>query len=114
MTNFAAQTAVEDGVHVVSLAGELDQATVPDLKSELDPVTAEAEALLIDLERCDFIDSTGLAALVASSTQVGERGGRFAVCCAGPAVQRLLDITGAADGLGLTEDRASGIAALAA
>ena len=48
-------------------------------------------------ERCDFIDSTGLAALVASSTQVGERGGRFAVCCAGPAVQRLLDLTRTAE-----------------
>ena len=72
MTKFAAQTAVEDGVHVVTLAGELDQATVPDLKAKLDPVTAEAEALLIDLERCDFIDSSGLRVVVGETYPLSE------------------------------------------
>jgi len=114
LTSFAAQSSIEDGVHVVSLSGELDQATVPDLKATLDPVAEEAEALLIDLERCEFIDSTGLATLVEASARIGERGGRFAVCCAGPAVLRLLEITGAAAGLGLEEDRAAGLAALSA
>lgn len=114
MTTFAAQAVVEDGVHVVSLSGELDQATVPDLQATLDPVAEDAEAVLIDLERCEFIDSTGLATLVAANARITERGGRFAICCAGSAVERLLEITGAASGLGLEEDRATGVASLSA
>ena len=115
LTTFAAEAAVKDGVHVVSLTGELDQATVPDLKATLDPVTEEAEALLIDLERCEFIDSTGLAdAGRARSARVAERGGRFAICCAGPASSACSRSPAPPTASGSSEDRAAGIASLAA
>jgi stage II sporulation protein AA (anti-sigma F factor antagonist) len=112
--SFSAKVTVDAGVHVLAVAGELDAATAEELKRAFDAECGDASAVLVDLESCDFVDSTGLAALVGASTEVEGRGGSFAICCAAPQVERLFEITGAASGLGLEQDRESGLASLAA
>jgi anti-sigma B factor antagonist len=112
--SFEVKASAESGVEVVAVKGELDLATAPELREVLEPVADRAEALLVDLSSCEFIDSTGLAALVAAAERVQERGGRFAVCCPNGTVRRLLEVSGAAEGLGLADDRAGGLETLRA
>jgi len=70
--------------------------TATDLERELEGPLAAAQArLLIDLSRCEFIDSTGIALIVRSwQTLDGDGGERFALCGIGHQVKRVLDITG--------------------
>jgi anti-anti-sigma factor len=110
---FSVDVSVEAGVHVVAVRGELDAATADELKATLEAECGEADAILLDLDNCDFVDSTGLATLVSARTEIEGRSGSFAICCAVPQVARLFEITGAASGLGLAENRATALASLA-
>lgn len=79
---------------VVTVEGELDMNTAADLERELEgSVTAAREPLLIDLSRCEFIDSTGIA-LIVRSWQTLEGNGSFALCGVGDQVRRVLNVTG--------------------
>ena len=112
--SFEAKASADSGIEVVAIKGELDLATAPQLREVLEPIAERAQALLVDLANCEFIDSTGLAALVAAAERVHERDGRFALCCPNSSVRRLLEVSGAADGLGLVDDRSGGIETLRA
>lgn len=81
---------------MVTVEGELDMNTAPDLERELEgPLAAGQARLLIDLSRCEFIDSTGIALIVRSWQALdGEGRERFALCGIGRQVKRVLDITG--------------------
>ena len=51
-----------EGVFTVSVAGEVDPATAPELKEALgDVVNSGAQGVLVDLSNATFIDSTTLA-----------------------------------------------------
>lgn len=91
---FKVRSEEEDGVCVVSVEGELDMNTAVELERALEgPVDAGDKPLLVDLSRCEFIDSTGIA-LIVRSWQKLNRDGRFALCGVGDQVKRVLDITG--------------------
>lgn len=81
---------------VIAVEGELDMNTATDLERELEgPLAAGQAPLLIDLSRCEFIDSTGIALIVRSWQALdGEEPRRFALCGVGRQVKRVLDITG--------------------
>src|SRR4051794_22614887 len=84
----------QDGVFVIAVEGELDMNTAKDLERELEgPVNAAKSPLLIDLSRCEFIDSTGIALIVRSWQALGGDG-NFAICGVGHQVKRVLGITG--------------------
>jgi len=81
-------------VFVIAVEGELDMNTAADLERELEgPAKASGAPLLIDLSRCEFIDSTGIALIVRSWQELGGNG-RFAICGVSAQVRRVLDITG--------------------
>jgi anti-anti-sigma factor len=91
---FKVQSEQEQGVFVILVEGELDMNTATQLERELEaPLAAPNSTLLIDLSRCEFIDSTGIA-LIVRSWQRLESNGRFALCGVGNQVKRVLDITG--------------------
>jgi anti-anti-sigma factor len=93
---FKVRSEQEDGVFVIAVEGELDMNTATDLERELEGALAAAQApLLIDLSRCEFIDSTGIALIVRSWQALdGDGNRRFALCGVGHQVKRVLDITG--------------------
>ena len=105
---------LENAVLVINIAGELDQATVPELEGALDDAIANAsESLLVDLSECSFIDSSGLAALVAARQRVLDSDGRgFGLCCPDEQVRRLLNITGLDNAMGVTGTRDEALSAL--
>jgi anti-anti-sigma factor len=105
-------------VCVLSVSGELDLGTAPQLEQPLEEALAADGSLLIDLSACEFIDSTGIALLVRAwqrldgeSAQAG--GGRFALCGLNDQVRRLLELSGLASSLSIHPGRDEAIASLA-
>jgi anti-anti-sigma factor len=96
MTAFEVAIEKLDDVTVVTVRGELDQATLPELSPHLDEATeSDGGHVLIDLSGCEFIDSSGLAALVGANERVDAADDRrFAICCPENQVSRLIELTG--------------------
>jgi anti-sigma B factor antagonist len=110
---FRVQERDEAGVRVVSVAGELDIATAPELCARLDANRLTRPRMLVDLTDVDFCDSTGLRALLGAASEVRAHGGRFAIVCApSGGVARLLEVVGAAEWMAIHTDPESGLAAL--
>jgi anti-anti-sigma factor len=68
---FELRRSVRDGETWVELAGELDMASAPDLSDALAAV--QTGPVVVDLSRLEFIDCTGIRALVAASDELGAR-----------------------------------------
>lgn len=98
------------GVPVIAVEGELDMNTAGQLEQELKgPLSEPGSALLIDLSRCEFLDSTGIALIVRAWQQLP---GRFALCGVGDQVERVLDITGLEESIPMHLTREDAVAEL--
>lgn len=85
---------------MISLDGELDMASAPLLAGALDGAELAPDTMIVlDLQSLQFIDSTGLRAILSLRERCRESGQQFAVTRGSPQVQRLLDITGVAEHL---------------
>ena len=98
----------------VTIAGELDLATVPRVRAALaeEPV-AGARGVVVDLSGVTFMDSTGISALLDLERDVGGRGGRLAIACPEGPARLLLDVTGVTGRLGVQPTREQAEAAVA-
>ncbi|HXS33972.1 MAG TPA: STAS domain-containing protein [Solirubrobacterales bacterium] len=98
------RTAKEGDTHVISLCGELDLANAGTAETALEASLAEtASRVVIDMRELEFIDSTGIALLVAA---LGNNDGDERVCfipSAAPAVTRVLELTGLSERLPLAD-----------
>jgi anti-sigma B factor antagonist len=111
---FSVQERDEAGVRILSVTGELDIATAPELCARLDASrSVRRPRLLVDLTEVEFCDSTGLRALLGAASEVRAHGGRFAIVCAPTGgVARLLDVVGASEWMAIHSDAKSGLLAL--
>jgi anti-anti-sigma factor len=82
-------------VAVVAAQGELDIASAPALEEELGRVMGEpgVEAAVLDLSALEFIDSSGLRAVVMAAQRAAGEGLRFALVRGGEPVHRVFEIT---------------------
>ena len=111
--SFKVSAESTSALHTVSVAGELDQSTAPELRAALASAFGEAQdGVLVDLSDCNFIDSTGLSLLVEAKRRLSEEDRRFGVCCPDADVRRLLELTGIDQAVGLFDTRAEAEAAL--
>ena len=88
--------AAYPGVSMLRLSGEIDLTTVEQLR---EAITREIErdvvaAVLIDLDRLTFLDSTGIGALVQGRGLASRHGKRLEVANAQGVVRRVLEATG--------------------
>jgi anti-sigma B factor antagonist len=81
-----------DDVHIVSLRGELDMATVVGLEDWL--VEVSGSTVVIDLDQLTFMDSSGIAALIGARNRIIEKGDRLVLTRPHENVRRVLEITG--------------------
>ncbi len=85
----------QDGAAVLRVTGEIDVATAPRLREHVVTLVAEGETrLVVDLEGVDFIDSTGLGALVGALKRVRTHGGELAIVCTRSRLLKVFEITG--------------------
>jgi stage II sporulation protein AA (anti-sigma F factor antagonist) len=89
---------------VVVVLGELDLATVPRLRCV---VSGEVEAgksdLVVDLVGVEFIDLSGMRALLNFAEQAKDKGGRLRLQAPSRPVRRLLDLLGLHEHLPIKE-----------
>jgi len=88
---------VSGDFHVLALTGDIDVETARILRAHIvDRFSEPASRVVVDLSGVDFMDSSGLGALV-SGWQLTRDDGAFRIAGANPVVQRVLSITGMED-----------------
>jgi anti-sigma B factor antagonist len=86
---------VQDGVHVISLTGEVDLYTAPEFKQELLRVIGDGAArVVVDLTHTTFIDSTTLGVLVGGVKRLRPNGGQLSLVCSDRNITKIFEITG--------------------
>src|SRR5690242_10358695 len=80
---------------VLQVSGEVDAYTAPMLREQIRELAAkDVVHLVADLSAVDFLDSTGLGALVGGLKRLREAGGSLALVITAPRILRLFQITG--------------------
>ena len=86
-----------DDAYVVRVAGEVDMSHEEELRGELrNAVASDSRGIVVDLTECEFIDSSGVRALLLSrEAQHSEDGQeRLAVAAASEQILRILSVMG--------------------
>jgi anti-sigma B factor antagonist len=98
----AVRTARGEDAYVVSLRGELDLANAATAETALNEALNGGEAqVVVDMGELEFIDSTGIALLVAALSRNGDKARLRFIPSKSPAVTRVLELTGLAERLPL-------------
>jgi len=93
--NFSVTTERDGDLVVITLVGEVDLYTAPDLKQELVRVVDEgAQRVLVDMSETTFIDSTTLGVLVSGLKQLRPLGGQLVLVITDSKIRRVFEITG--------------------
>lgn len=80
---------------ILSLRGEIDVYTAPRLRQTIvDLVDGGATRLVVDMEKVDFLDSTGLGVLVEGLKRVKSRDGSLSLVATQDKILKIFDITG--------------------
>lgn len=82
-------------VVVVSVGGELDMATAPQLQDQItDLLDRGLSRLVFDLTDVSFCDSTGLSVFVRAKNSTDEAGGVVRLAAPQRGVRRILEVSG--------------------
>jgi anti-sigma B factor antagonist len=93
------------GDMVLSVEGEIDFATAPELEAALeDALDPGRTRLIVDLRRVTFMDSTGLVLLLRHNRTAAAAGQRLIVIKGPPHVQRVFEITGLSERLTMLDE----------
>lgn len=86
----------EDGAETLAVAGEVDLANSATLTAQLESLPSDgASRVTLDLSDLEFIDSTGIAVLVAACRRFGDGESELRIVRSrASAVQRVMQITG--------------------
>jgi anti-anti-sigma factor len=98
------RTGSNGASRTIALCGELDLANAATAETALEQALDDDGAVVVDMRELEFIDSTGIALLVAAlgRNEAGEQRIRF-IPSSSPAVTRVLELTGLAERLPLAE-----------
>lgn len=93
MTDF--DTDVTDsGTLVIHTRGRLDLVAAPKLKALIvESVEKEAPNVIVDLSGTEFMDSSGLGALIGGLRTARQAGGDLRIACVQPQVAAVLKLT---------------------
>ena len=86
--------AIDQNVAVMRLLGRLDFVTAAEArKAFADAVGAGQKRLVVDLAAVDFVDSSGLGALIGGLKTARQAGGDLRIACATTQAQTVLALT---------------------
>lgn len=91
-----ALTSRTDGPYeIVEVGGEIDVYTAPRLREALvEAIDRGHTRLIVDVERVDFLDSTGLGVLVGALKKVRAEDGSLDIVCTQERIRKIFEITG--------------------
>jgi anti-sigma B factor antagonist len=88
-------TTAKDGKTLVFvLRGSFDIATAPSVRAALTDASDGKHDVVVDLTQLDFLDSTGLGALIGAHRRATENAGTLRLVVKDGPILRLLNITG--------------------
>jgi anti-sigma B factor antagonist len=91
------ETREVDGRTIVAVGGEIDVYTAPRLRDEISDLVGQGRhRLVIDMEKVDFLDSTGLGVLVGGLKKVRAQDGSMELICSQDRLLKIFRITGLA------------------
>ncbi|HEX5097295.1 MAG TPA: STAS domain-containing protein, partial [Acidimicrobiia bacterium] len=92
-------TTDKQGARVVlSISGELDAYTAPGLEDQIARLMTEGTSdIVLDLSQTEFLDSSGLRAILTAQRKLTEQHGKLTLRAPSEPVTRLLEITGLTD-----------------
>jgi anti-anti-sigma factor len=95
VTRFSFETEVRGALAVVELRGELDMLATAALEPELERLADEpgVDVVALDLRPLDFLDSSGLRAVVLANERLDENERRLVLVRGSSTVQRVFEIT---------------------
>lgn len=92
---FAITRETKGTTTVVSVRGDVDVATSPQLRAELQSaIDGGAEEVVVDVSEMDFIDSAGLGVLIGALKRAREANARLVLRGVQPSPRKVLGITG--------------------
>ena len=111
---FDISTELVGELTVMRLTGELDATDAPMLSRELISATEFSSRIVIDLSECEFIDSSGIAAIVEAWQGRDGPESRGHIVLAGPSgqVDRIIKVTGLHRGINVFDRVDEALAAL--
>jgi anti-anti-sigma factor len=93
---FSVSTELTGTDVVLVISGEVDMASGGRLRSYLQEAVETGRRVVLDLDEVDFMDSTGLNAIVQALHQARKADGDLVIRSASIPVRRLLDVSGVA------------------
>ena len=85
----------QGGRTVVEVGGEIDVYTAPVLRERLNDLVGEGKHhLVVDMEKVEFLDSTGLGVLVGALKRVRSNDGELSLVCTQPRIRKVFEVTG--------------------
>jgi len=94
-TPFDVDVNDEGGTVVITVSGELDLATAPELREACGSAAqGSAETVRIDLSGLTFLDSSGISVLVETQRDLEERGATLVLHNMNDRTRRVLDVAG--------------------
>ena len=91
------ETRQEDGNTIIEVGGEIDVYTAPKLRDKITELVGNGNYhLVIDMEKVDFLDSTGLGVLVGGLKKVRAHDGSMRLICNQERLLKIFRITGLA------------------
>lgn len=88
-------TSSQGQYEVLEVTGEIDVYTAPRLRERLiDLVNQGHHHLVVDVEKVEFLDSTGLGVLVGGLKRVRANGGSLLIVCTQERLLKIFRITG--------------------
>lgn len=97
----------------LQIEGELDLWSVERLQAVLQRVARDYDAVAVGLERCEFVDSTGIALFLQVRRQLEGEGGRLVLYGCSEQVLRIFTVAGLTDAGMVFVDRVEAIRELA-
>jgi anti-anti-sigma factor len=93
----ALEVAVEEleGIPVVRASGELDLATIPEVRAIVSTIMERRpRTLVFDFDGITYLDSSGLGILVSAKKRLGEYGGELVIISSASCVRKALQLSG--------------------
>jgi anti-sigma B factor antagonist len=102
----------KDGIEVIDVRGQIDIYTAPRLRELLiDLVSKNNYQLIVNMDKVEFLDSTGLGVLVGGLKRVRAHDGSLDLVCTQERILKIFRITGLTQVFGIHETVNQAIAA---
>jgi anti-sigma B factor antagonist len=103
----------KDSIEVIDVGGEIDIYTAPRLRELLiDLVSKDNYQLVVNMDKVEFVDSTGLGVLVGGLKRVRAHDGSLDLVCTQERILKIFRITGLTKVFGIHQTVNQAIAAM--